>query len=63
MTPANLRATRKRLGLSAEALGALLGVHRETVYRWELGTRAMPSYLDRALRDLERELAPRPAQP
>lgn len=39
MTPADLRAARKALGLSVEGLAALIGVEGRTVRRWEDGTR------------------------
>lgn len=39
MTPADLRARRKALGLSVEGLAACLGVEGRTVRRWEDGTR------------------------
>lgn len=34
---ARLAAQRKRLGLSAEAFGQLLGVSNQSVYKWEAG--------------------------
>jgi len=57
MTPAELQATRKRLGLSQDALGKLLGVPQNTISRWELGLVpiARPAMLARALRDIEHE--------
>lgn len=53
MTPAELRATRARLGLTQPALAALLGVHPLTVSQWETGRRAIPAFLHLALKQLE----------
>lgn len=39
MTPADVRALRKRMGLSRADLAALLRVDVSTVGRWETGTR------------------------
>lgn len=36
MTPATIRETRERAGLTVAELATLLGVDRTTVYRWEL---------------------------
>lgn len=52
-----VRETRQRLGLSLSDMAEALGVDRQTVWRWEAGEREPPSYLWRALRDLERERA------
>jgi transcriptional regulator with XRE-family HTH domain len=61
-TRADLRRWRLEHGLSQNALAGELGVTRLTVARWELGTRAMPTFLYLALRDLERQLEPVPPQ-
>jgi transcriptional regulator with XRE-family HTH domain len=53
MTPTTLIEWRKQQGLGVEALAALLGVHRQTVWQWETGRRAIPAYLELALRQLE----------
>ena len=37
VTPTALRATRRRLGLSQRALAEALGVHWNTIARWERG--------------------------
>ena len=37
MTPAEIKAARKRLGLYQCDLASLLGVHMRTVRRWEAG--------------------------
>jgi len=42
--------------LSQAALALKLGVIRETVARWEIGTRHIPSFLGLALKHLETEL-------
>ena len=43
MTPAELKAARQALGLSAEGLAALLQVQSgRTVRRWEAGEREVP---------------------
>lgn len=60
MTPQQIRAFRKRLGLSLDAMAEALGVDRMTVWKWSQPTtsphhRTAPPYLWRALRDLERE--------
>jgi transcriptional regulator with XRE-family HTH domain len=55
MTPGDLITWRKQQGLGVEALAALLGVHRQTVWQWETGRRAIPKYLELALRQLEKE--------
>lgn len=36
--PQGVRAQRARLGLSAAAMGALVGVSAQTIYNWEAGT-------------------------
>jgi DNA-binding transcriptional regulator YiaG len=36
--PQGVRAQRTRLGLSAAAMGALVGVSAQTIYNWETGT-------------------------
>lgn len=66
MTGAALRAIRQRLGLTQEALAAALGYPdpanggRTRISKYESGRRPIPEpgVLERALRDLERELAP-----
>lgn len=39
INPKAIRAKRKSLHLSAEALAELLGVKKENIYKWERGTR------------------------
>lgn len=45
MTPAQLHAARKRLGLSQSELAEALGVDYRTVGRWERGEREIPTLL------------------
>jgi len=56
MTGKDLKAWRKRWGLSQAALAKRLGVIRLTVTRWESGARPVPSFLPLALKGLEAEL-------
>jgi len=41
MTPTALRRLRRRLGMSQAKLAALIGVHANTVARWERGELGM----------------------
>lgn len=41
MTPRELKAIRASLGWSQQRLAEALGVQRNTVNRWEMGTRAI----------------------
>jgi DNA-binding transcriptional regulator YiaG len=43
--PEGFSALRKRLGLSAEKMGALIGVSGQTIYNWEGGTHPKPEQL------------------
>ncbi len=52
LTPATLRLARERLGLTQLALSEALGVHPNTIARWERSERPIPSYLALAMRDL-----------
>lgn len=45
MTPADLKSSRKSLGLTAERLSALTGVHISAVRKWEAGHRPIPAWL------------------
>ncbi len=51
MTPAEFRAARDRLGLSAEEAGYVLGVAGRTVRKWEAddGTRPVPPMARRVM--------------
>jgi DNA-binding transcriptional regulator YiaG len=59
MTPAEITARRKALGLSQEVLASRLGVRQATVSAWENGHAAPPStfMLAAAFERLEREVA------
>jgi transcriptional regulator with XRE-family HTH domain len=52
-TPEQLHAWREARGLSLVALGDLLGVHRQTPWRWEAGEVPIPLTVEYALRYLE----------
>ena len=49
MTPATIRATRKRLGLTQGQAARLLGVDGRTWRRWECAERTMPKPVCRLL--------------
>jgi len=51
MTDAELRVVREYLGLTGEALAAILGVDNRTIRRWEAGTHEIP---DGAREQIER---------
>jgi DNA-binding transcriptional regulator YiaG len=53
MTGQELKEWRRKWGLSQDALARTLGVFRESVSRWETGTRAIPFCLSLALEALE----------
>ncbi|HAY20910.1 MAG TPA: hypothetical protein DCY27_01830 [Desulfobacterales bacterium] len=54
MTPADLKATRLRLGYrSRRALAEVLGVPKQTLDSWESGRRPIPSWLPNFLDCLE----------
>jgi putative transcriptional regulator len=57
MTPAEIIAFRKRLGLTQARFAALLPAPKRTIENWEGGRRNPPAYLQRALRDLEMEIS------
>ena len=42
MTPADLKAARKALGLSQRGLAEAIGVSKPSIARWEGGRRAIP---------------------
>ena len=56
MTPADLKATRERLGLSGDALGSYLTpqVAGRSVRRWEEGRHPVPEHVAKQVRQLER---------
>jgi DNA-binding transcriptional regulator YiaG len=53
MTGQELQEWRRKWSVSQEDLGRVLGVFRESVSRWETGTRNIPSFLPLALEALE----------
>ena len=56
MTGKDLKDFRESLSLTQEDLSKLLGVALNTVSRWELETRPIPSYLHLALETIKRNL-------
>lgn len=56
MTPAQLKAYRSKYGLTQEKLAELLGVKRNTVNRWEMGTAPILKMTELALKELSRSL-------
>jgi DNA-binding transcriptional regulator YiaG len=56
MTGQELKEWRRKWGLSQEGLANRLGVIKITVTRWEIGTRAIPSFLPLALEALENHI-------
>lgn len=52
MTGDEVRAARKRLGLTQAQLAARLGLARNTVTRWEIGLRSVPKMAATLLRML-----------
>ena len=55
MTPDELKRLRARLGLTQEGLANQLGVSRETVARWEIGSRGITEPIVRLLARLAAE--------
>jgi len=53
LNPTELTKWRKKNGYTQISLGKALGVSTITVYRWEKGMRAIPSFLHLALKYLE----------
>ncbi len=60
MTPAEVAAHRKALGLTQEKMAAQLGVCRESVGRWEGGTRRITRVTELAIRALALAAVTRP---
>jgi transcriptional regulator with XRE-family HTH domain len=56
MTGDELKQWREGRHLTQAELSELLGVKFNTVSRWEVGTRAIPPLLERALKTLAAEL-------
>ena len=55
MTPEELKAFRRKHGLSQEDLARLLGIEQSAVSHWETGRRKIPPYLFELLVCLEKE--------
>ncbi len=56
MTPADIRTIRQQLGLTQAQFAARFPVARRTLEDWERGVAKPPPYIERAIRDFEREL-------
>jgi DNA-binding transcriptional regulator YiaG len=54
--PDEVKAIRKRLGLTQAALATQLGVRREAVARWEIGTRPVTGPVALAIRSLKKPM-------
>jgi DNA-binding transcriptional regulator YiaG len=54
MTKEELKKWREEHKVSQRGLADLLGVYQESVARWEIGTRKIPSFLHLALIGLEK---------
>lgn len=57
MEKEDLKAFREKWNLTQGELAKLLKVETNTVSRWEIGERKIPSFLDLALKTVERELS------
>lgn len=55
MTGRELKAARKKLGLTQGELAKAVGVQRVTVARWEAGLRKIPPMLTLAMKPLAKE--------
>jgi len=60
MTGTQLRALRRRADLSGPQFANQLGVHPNTVYRWERGERGIPEPVARLARRILEDPAPPP---
>ena len=52
VTPSQLKRRRRALGLTQAGLAEALGVRRETIARWEIGSRRIPELAARLLKTL-----------
>lgn len=48
MTPAQLKAWRKRLGYNATEAAEAIGCHRNAIANWESGKHPIPKYIELA---------------
>lgn len=55
MTPKQLRALRKRLGLTQGQLAAKIGVREHTVYRWEAGIHPIMPHTEAVIRMVQKD--------
>jgi transcriptional regulator with XRE-family HTH domain len=55
MKPEELKKIRLRLDLSQESMATRLGLHKNTVYRYETGQRPIPKVVTLAVRSLRQE--------
>lgn len=55
MTPAEVRAARKALGLSQVAMAQAVGVSPRTITHWEAGSRNVPEPAARLIRSMMKE--------
>ena len=55
MTPNELKATIRLLGLTQQALADRLGIQRNTVVRWLMGVNPIPEWADRFITLLIRQ--------
>jgi len=58
MTPTQVKALRRRLGLTQSRFADLVGVHVVTVKKWETGAQGMRATADRLIRLLLAQKAP-----
>lgn len=63
MTPDQLRAWRKRLGLKQREAAEALGVHRNTYMHWEQGSPRIPKTAELACAALALGITEFPIQP
>jgi len=63
VTPDAVRKLRQRVGLSQSKFAALLGVHKVTVAKWEVGMLGMSATTERLLRVLAQQGAKAVAPP
>lgn len=57
-TGERVAALRRRLGLSLAEFADELGVHRMTVWKWEMGRRGVSALASQALQELDAESTP-----
>ena len=60
MKPAELKEMREEMGLTQGQLAEALGVHRESVNRWENEARRIPSMLQLAMERLRTKKEKKP---